>query len=148
MRLDNWQNNLSLFIEEKRNVPFDFPNWNCLFWTIGCVEQVIGQDYLAAYRGQFKTEKGAAKLLRKIDKVDTSQAFLEKYFGEVKPVAFARKGDIVLVDPEETGLDLPADAALFGTVPGICYGTISYFLGENGLVEFETLRLGGSLWVS
>ncbi len=147
-RLDNWQNNLSAFIEERRNEPFDFANWNCMFWVYGCVEAITGQDYLEAYRGQFKTEKGAMKQLKKLDKVSSSQELIEKHFGEPKPVAFARMGDIVLVDPADTDLELPADAELFGAVPGICYGSISYFLSETGLIEVETLRLGQTIWVS
>ena len=147
MRLDNWQNNLSEFLEEKRRVPFDFPTWNCMFFILGGVEAITGIDYASKYKGKFKTELGAAKLLRQIDGVKSSQAFLEKYFGEPKPVAFARHGDIVLVDPAKTELQLPADIELFGTVPGICYGQISFFLGVDGLVETETLRLGQALWV-
>ena len=147
-RLDNWQNNLSAFIEEKRNIGFDFATWNCMFWVLGCANAVIGADYASPYYGKFKSERTAATLLRKLDKVTNSQEFLEKYFGEPKPVAFARMGDIVLVDPADTDLELPADAELFGAVPGVCYGSISYFLSETGLIEVETLRLGQTIWVS
>lgn len=147
-RLDNWQNNLSSLVEAKRSVAFDFPNWNCLMWAASAIEAVKGQDILAAYHGKYKDEKAAARLLRKLDKVSTSQELLEKHLGEPKPVAFARHGDIVLVNPAETGLELPADIELFGPVPGVCYGAISYFVGETGLVEVETLRLGQALWVS
>ena len=147
-RLSNWQNNLSALIIERREVAFDFAHMNCMFWVADAVEAITGEDFLAAYRGKFRTEKGAAKLLRKLDQVGTSQELLIKRFGELQPAAFARMGDIVLVKPDETELDLPADLELFGPVPGICYGTISYFIGENGLVEFETLRLGQAIWVS
>lgn len=147
-RLANWQNNLSSIINERREVGFDFAHMNCMFWVADVVKAITGDDFLAAYRGKFKTEKGAAKLLRKLDGVDTSQELLIKRFGPLQPISFARMGDIVLVKPDETELDLPADLELFGPVPGICYGTASYFLGYDGLVEFETLRLGQAIWVS
>lgn len=147
-RLDNWQTNFSLYLEEKRNVSFDFALWNCLFFAVGAAETITGENPLQRYVGKFKTEKQAAILLRKLDNVSTSEQFLEKYYGEQKPVAFARIGDIVLVDPNETELDLCSDASLFGLVPGVCYGLNSYFLGENGLIDFPTLRLGSTIWVS
>lgn len=147
-RLANWQNNLSELINAKREQPFDFPTWNCLMWAASAIEAVTGEDILAAYHGKYKTEKAAATLLRKLDGVKTSQALLEKHLGEPQPVAFARAGDIVIVDPTDTGLELPADIELFGPVPGVCYGSISYFVGELGLVEVDTLQLGQALWVS
>lgn len=147
-RLDNWQNNLQSLIEESREKPFDFANWNCAFWVSACVEAVTGFDPTEQYKGQFKTEKQAATLLRKLDKVSTTQELFEKHFDEAKPIAFAKMGDIVLCDPADVQLDLPADVTLFGMVPGICYGQFSYFVGELGLVEVETLKLGQAIWVS
>lgn len=148
-RLANWQNNLSSLIEQKRKEPFDFPTWNCLTWAAFAIKAVRGDDILAKYHGKYKTEKGAASLLRKIDKVTSSQALLEKHLGEPRPVAFARMGDIVLLEnPDELHLELPADVKLFGPVPGVCYGQFSFFVGEFGLVEVNTMLLGQALWVS
>lgn len=147
-RLANWQTNLSALIEDKRNEPFDFPKWNCLMWASSGIEAVNGSKILAKYEGKYKTQKAAAKLLRKLDNVTTSQALLEKHLGELRPIAFARHGDIVLADENTGGLVLPADLALFGPVPGVCYGPISYFAGEQGLIDVPTLQLGHCLWVS
>lgn len=147
-RLDNWQNNLHGLIEEHRHTPFDFATWNCAFWVSACNEAVVGFDPTAEYKGKFKTEKQAAVLLRKLDKVSTTQELFEKRFSEARPIAFAKMGDIVLVDPAAALLDLPADVDLFGAVPGICYGQLSYFVGEHGLIEVETLKLGQAIWVS
>ncbi len=148
MRLDNWQSNLSSLIEAKRNEPFDFPNHNCLMWAFSGIKAVTGKDLSLPYRGKYKDEKAAALLLRRVDNVETSKQLLVKKLGKVRPIAFARHGDIVLVDAKRAGLELPADIRLFGPVPGICYGSISYFVGETGLVQVETLRLGQTIWVS
>lgn len=147
-RLDNWQTNLSTYLEEKRNIPFDFATWNCMFFAVGAAEAITGENPLQRYVGKFKTEKQAAIMLRKLDKVSSSLEFLEKYFAESKPIAFARIGDIVLVDASETEMALCSDGELFGLVPGVCYGSTSFFLGENGLIDFPTLRLGSTIWVS
>ncbi len=148
-RLDNWQNNLSSLIEQKRNIPFDFPTWNCLMWAGKGIEAVSGNNPVVHHNGKYKTEKAAATFLRKTDKVNTTQALLEKHLKtKAQPIAFARMGDIVLVNPDTIELDLPADIKLFGPVPGVCYGSISFFLGEDGLVEVNTFLLGQAIWVS
>lgn len=148
-RLANWQNNLSELIEANRHKPFDFKNHNCLMWAMNGIEVVIGEDYFSEYRGKYKSETEAVKLLKKIDDVTTSKELIELKLGQkLQPTAFARMGDIVLASDELDGLDLPTDCRLFGPVPGICYGTISYFVGFDGLIEVETLRLSGTLWVS
>lgn len=146
-RLDNWQNELQLFIAENQNKPFDFASWNCMFWVLACIEVVTGVDKAAQYKGKFKSERTAATLLRKLDDVSNSLEFLEKHFGNTRPIGLARMGDIVLVDPANVDIDLPHDIDLFGVVPGICYGNNSYFLGKAGLIEVETLRLGQTIWV-
>lgn len=149
MRLNDWQSRLSMTIHARREVPFDFANWNCLMWAADAIIACKGEDVLANYRGKYKDEKSAARLLRRIDGVKTSQSFLEKKLGiKARAIAFARPGDIVLVNPSEAELELPADIDLFGLVPGICYGSISYFVGKDGLVEVPTLTLGQALWVS
>ncbi len=148
-RLDNWQNNLSELIEAKRNEPFSFPSHNCLMFVLDAVKAVTGQDYSKNYRGKYKTEKQAASMLRKVDNVKTTQQLLELKLNQtLQPISFARMGDIVLINPLEASLDLPTDIKLFGLVPGVCYGEFSYFVAEQGLIQVETLKLGGTLWVS
>ena len=148
MRKENWQNDLSSYLDSVRHTPFDFPTHNCLMFVFGAIEAITGQDLGEPYRGKYKDERSAARLLRKTDNVKTSEELLEKHFGEPKPLAFARLGDIVFVDPLNAELELPSDIDLFGPVPGICYGSVSFFVGENGLLQFETLRLDKTLWVS
>ena len=141
-RLDNWQTNLSDLIRKREAEPFDIVSFNCLMWALEGIEAVIGDDYYKPFRGKFKTAKGAAKILRAKGKVDTSAAYLEALLGEQKHMAFVRKGDIVVADVSDPALILPSDVALFGPPVGICYGEISYFVGETGLVSLQTLQLG------
>lgn len=148
-RLNDWQTNLSFLLEAKRNEPFSFPTHNCLMFCLDAIEAVTGNDHSIAYSGKYQTEKQAAAMLRKIDKVKTTQQLLELKLNQtLQPISFARMGDIVLTDGLDVGIQLPTDIKLFGLVPGVCYGQFSYFVGEQGLVQTETLRLGGTLWVS
>lgn len=149
MRLPNWQSNLSQLIRDKRASPFDFAKWNCLMWAFADIIAVTGIDHGLDYRNMYSTEKGALKLLRKVDGVKTPQQLLMFKLGqELQHIGLARHGDIVFVEPEQVGLGLLCDMTTFGPVPGVCYGQLSYFLGQDGLVEFETLRLSGAIWVS
>lgn len=147
-RLANWQTNLSSLIELRRHQLFHFPSHNCGLWALEAIEAITGNNHIELYKNKFKTEKGAAKLLRQVDKVSSTQEMLQKVLGcEPQPIAFARMGDIVIAN-ETTALGLPGDMILFGHVPGVCYGSISFFVGEFGLVQIDTLQLGNTLWVS
>jgi len=141
-RLDNWQTNLSELLKSRMAEPFHIERFNCLMWGFEAVQAVTGVDHYAPFRGKFKTAKGAAKVLRQVGQAETSVELLERLFGEKKPLAFARRGDIVAADVATLGLSLPSDVELFGPAIGVAYGLNSYFLGENGLVPVETLKLG------
>ena len=144
-RLDNWQTNLSQLIESKRQEPFNFPTWNCLLWALESIKAVTGNDYSLEFGGTYTNELGAAKLFKK-QNLAGSQEFLEKHLNnQAKPIAFARQGDIVFTDNVEL---MPTDIKLFGFVPGVCYGAVSFFVGEFGLIQLETLQLGSAIWVS
>lgn len=147
-RLDDWQSNLTNLINDNRNKPFDFPTYNCLLWAMAGIKAVTGKDLAKAYIGKIPNEKAGALALRHNDNVKTSEELLSKYLGQFQAIAFARLGDIVFLSPTNGEYELPADLKLFGPVPGICYGTLSYFLGEQGLVEIPTLQLDKALWVS
>lgn len=147
-RLINWQTNLSALIEAKRAEPFDFTKHNCLMWAFDAVKAVTGEDFSLDYRGKYKNEKIAALMLRKIDDVKTPKELLIKKLGKTKPIGFSKIGDIVLVNPNKAGLELAGNIRLFGEVPGVCYGQTSFFVGEFGLIQIETLRLGSTICLS
>lgn len=147
-RLDNWQTNLSQLIEEKRKEPFEFGTFDCSLWAGFAVEAVTGTNLYAPYLGKYTTALGALRKLKQNDDVSKPVEFFQKHFGEIQPIAFARKGDIVLAYTGNEQIDLPLEFEEFGPTIGICYGHTSLFLGEDGLVEVETLKLDACLWVS
>jgi hypothetical protein len=147
-RIDDWQTKLAEFLDKAESKSFDFPTWNCAIFVADAVKVQIRRDLLKGIRGKFENEIGASKQLRRIFNVNTVQElFRQKLDTPLKPVAFARVGDIVFAG-DAAPFDLPIDIKMFGPVPGICYGQQSYFLGENKLIKVETLSLGSTLWVS
>lgn len=150
MRHENWQTRLTDIIHSREQEPFDFPTFNCLTLAMDGIEAVTGEDYFKAYRGKYKTETQAKRLLKNVDNVKTSQELIVLKLGNpaLQPVAFARLGDIVFIDEASEELGDVADVKLFGPIPGICYGANSYFVGEHGLVQLSTLRLSSAIWVS
>jgi len=141
-RLDNWQTNLSDLIRKRETEPFDIVKFNCLMWALEAVEAITGEDHYLPFRNKFKTTKGAAKILRTVGKVESSADYLETLLGERKHIAFVRKGDIIVTDYQDPLLTLPNDLELFGSPVGVCYGELSYFVGDVGLVSVNTLQLG------
>lgn len=149
MRQEDWPTELSSLIERRMDCPFDFPEFNCLMFAFETIEAMIGEDLSGDYRGKYKSEAEAKKLLKKVDNVSTSQELLIKKLGqELKPIAFGRMGDIIFLNEKVAELGDTAGVDLFGPIPGVCYGTVSYFVGEFGLVPLPTLQMSSALWVS
>lgn len=148
MRLDNWQTRLGEVIEANKEKPFDFATHNCLLWAGLVTEAVTGKNIAEEAIGNSATEAAGYRFLVKRLKSATVFDFLQRELGTVEQsVAFARTGDIVFLDPVNLPeFDIKAGGK-FGIVPGVCYGQKSYFLGELGLVEVQTLRLDCALWV-
>lgn len=139
-RLDNWQSNLSELIESKRETAFVWGEFDCTQLAFMAIEAVIGVDHSGPYRGKYKTAAGALKILRKVGKVETPVQLIEGILGEPQAIAFARKGDIVTAIPNDE-LTMPSAIDVFGPVLGVCYGARSFFVGEHGLIEVDTLKL-------
>lgn len=136
----DWQSRLSEAVAKDRFGPFVWGETDCTQRAFDAISAVIDVDYGALYRGNYSDAKGALRILRKVDKVKTPAELMAKWFGETKPIAFARKGDIVTCDPAAVGFDLQDGTAAFGPPIGVCYGHWSYFTGPDGRIEIETLN--------
>lgn len=146
-RLDNWQTNLTNLAHEKQNEPFKFGTFDCSLWAMLAIEQVNGLNMFKKYLGKYSTGRGALRKLVTVDGVVQPIELFEKYLGERKPIGLARKGDIVFTaSPDIAGM--PSDLEVFGPVIGVCFGRFSKFVGETELIDIDTFKLDGSLWVS
>lgn len=118
-RKNNWPAALALFFEEKRHQPFAWGKNDCALFAADWLAILMGTDYAAAQRGTYDTALGAARLLQErgglegiVDATGYARA----------PVAFARRGDLVLFDMPD------------GPTLGVCAGKHSVFAGGECIV--------------
>lgn len=98
MRFEDWD--VRLFAELARHsaMPMRWGISDCAWLALDCARAISGADPWKDQHGAYSTEKGAAKMLRKLGFPDLGTGFATE-FPEVAP-AMARRGDIgtVLLD--------------------------------------------------
>lgn len=146
MRHIDWQTRLAELIETNRDKPFDFVEHNCLLWAGKGILAVTGKNPVKV-AGQYTDEKSALRLKKELKVAGVPDYLARVLEQEPRPIAFARQGDIVFANVDADDLEVMRGDK-FGNVPGVCYGSVSFFLGEFGLISYETLRLDSTLWVS
>lgn len=96
-RKDNWQQIFVEFLQESQNegVVCDWEFFNCTSWVCDGIEAITGVDLYAPYRGRSNSIASAWRMIKEagfksLDDIIASQ------LPEI-PVAFAQRGDMVLV---------------------------------------------------
>ena len=120
-RLSDWETRLHDYLASMANAEHVYGVSDCALFASGAVLAMTNCDPAAEFRGKYKTELGAARVLRKIGAGDLESTFDAK-FTEIGP-AFAQRGDLIW-DGENVG---------------VCFGAFAFFMGaqdgENGLVR-------------
>jgi hypothetical protein len=120
-RASDWETRLHDYLASMANAKHVYGETDCALFASGAVLAMTDYDPAAEFRGKYKTELGAARVLRKIGNGDLESTFDAK-FPEMG-VAFARRGDIVWD----------------GQNAGICFGAFGFFMGaediDDGLVR-------------
>jgi hypothetical protein len=120
MRLTGWELRLADEVSAARDKAFEWGAHDCATWAFDVRKSLTGEDAAAAWRGKYKTEAGAARVLRKM-KCQTVEDLARSILGDPLPtVLFAQRGDILLGG---------AERAL-----GVCIGLDGLFLQPAGLV--------------
>jgi hypothetical protein len=99
-RLPDWPERLAAFLRESADKPFEWGTNDCALRACSAVEAITGTDIAAALRGRYKTELGAARVMRRFAgnlEAVAEQIAYEFAIREVTPL-FARRGDVVLLD--------------------------------------------------
>jgi hypothetical protein len=122
MRVPDWAEALDRLIDERAGKPFAWGSHDCALWAADAVLAQTGQDFGAPFRGKYRSVAGSLRALKEHgagDLVSTITAAL----GEPVPVAWAGRGDIVMLDGGA----------------GVCIGRDALFVGDNGLEARRTL---------
>ena len=116
VRRVDWQPRLAAFLDEARGRAFDWNGWDCCHFVGDAVLAMSDTDPLADYRGDYETEAGAWAALDARD--GNLRAACKRVFGAMRPAAFARRGDAVM---------LAGNLSI-----GICMGGQAVFASPDG----------------
>lgn len=120
MRIQGWEKILADKIEAARHTPFHWGEHDCCLWAADVVQGLTGMDYMADFRGRYKNEFGALKLIKALE-LTLEEAVSTRLTST--DIMFARRGDVLL-----------KSGAL-----GICSGSEGYFVTPSGLTAIKTL---------
>jgi hypothetical protein len=119
MRQDGWEVRLADAVDAVRNAPFQWGQHDCATWAADVRLALTGQDAAAAWRGRYKSERGALRAMRRMG-FSTLEAGVTGLLGAPLPTPLlAQRGDVVL----------------HGEALGVCIGATGLFLGPDGLTE-------------
>jgi len=125
-RKSNWPSLLTLFIEEKKNLPFEWGQNDCCMFTAEWICILTGQypETAKKLRGTYNTSEGAAKIIEAIGGVEIilqKEADLKGW--KSCPIAFAQRGDLALIDTDN------------GPSLGVVIGASVIYAGRLGCIE-------------
>lgn len=121
MRLEGWEVRLAKAIEAARDTPFEWGQHDCATWVSDVRRDLTGLDAAAEWRSRYRTERGAARMMRRLGWQRISDGVTGVLGAPLATPLLAQRGDVVLAG---------ADDAL-----GVCLGAVAVFLAPDGLTE-------------
>jgi len=94
MRLDNWPQLLTQYIESKRNTPFAWGTADCCQFIAGAIAATTGEDPSVAF-GSYEDEAGAQALL---DGFGGLEGLITAALGGPMAAAQMGRGDVCIAD--------------------------------------------------
>ncbi|MDG9890554.1 DUF6950 family protein [Pseudomonas juntendi] len=92
MRYRDWPTRLHETIQAAFERPFLWGEFDCCLFVADCAAAICGVDPAKEYRGRYKTEIGAKRVIASTH--GSVEAVLDTYFERID-VQFAQRGDIV-----------------------------------------------------
>lgn len=128
-RIDLWEGRLASLIDKARDTSFEWGKHDCALFAADGVQALTGFDPASPYRGRYRSEKEAGKILSKVGGLIGLMETVAESQGwrSVEPL-FAQRGDVVMAEVD-------------GLMPlGVCTGSHFAFLMEpKGLVELDVM---------
>ncbi len=122
MRRQGWENMLAAHVADARARPFVWGQHDCALWCAQWVLICTGRNHVDDWKGLYSTEEELNALLASRGYAD--HIAVADSLAEQKPLAFARRGD-VLLHPS-------------GTL-GICVGSHGIFVTQFGVIAEATM---------
>lgn len=101
-RREGWEHQLADFVVSARSRVFQYGSFDCCSMPCAAALEIVGVDPLAPFRGRYKSERGAVRIIRG---AGGFVQLIEKIMSDVSApeiaVNFARRGDILLVTDTE-----------------------------------------------
>lgn len=140
-RIEGWRTALNEHINAHMDTVFSHDieeGLDCARWTGSAKRVVTGQSYPLLEKAKYKSVAGSVNYLTRHGCTKLEE-LTDKVLGERYPISFAGAGDAVLADL--TKLKLDGGLPQIGLSLGICNGSVSYFVGDKGLIRVPTLAL-------
>lgn len=134
-RKSDWEQRYNDYLASVVDKPHEYGSHDCLLHVANGIKAITGKDYGRGHRGKYNSALGAAKHLKK-HKADSPEQYLDNLFPE-KPIGFAQRGDVVLVEVE--GQRLPGLVDLEGDEAAV--------VGENVQGHEGLFRVPRAYWV-
>jgi hypothetical protein len=129
VRVYNWWEALIQCIEDHRHTPLKWGEWDCCQFAAACVLAMTGIDYRDQFPA-YASEKDALRIIAGFGSVD---ALISSVLGKSKPVAFAKRGDIIMIE------------AGAGPAVGVCLGVMCAVMGVEQM-EFMACAGATAAW--
>ena len=101
-------------IEDHRETPLKWGEWDCCQFAASCVLAMTGTDYREAFP-KYESERDALRIIADFGSVEV---LISSVLGDTKPVAFTKRGDIVMIEAgagPAVGVYLRVVCAVMGT---------------------------------
>ena len=113
--------NLNKLIAEKEHEPFQWGTWDCCIFAADIVLAMTGEDQISEFRDAYDSKYTAMVALRELGSGTLYETIRSK-LGDPIPLTRARRGDIVFQKKN----------------CGVCLGSLSAFLSEDGIILSDT----------
>lgn len=122
---------LSEWLISCQQKPFKWGQWDCAIFVSEWLTSQGYADFTENYKNRYKSPKGAATYLQKTWNTTKLENVVDQLLGQRKSITFAKAGDVVCKTLSNDAL---------GKSLGICNGSVSWFLSDDGLVQIPTLE--------
>jgi hypothetical protein len=113
-RRPDWERRLNAWLRAYAATPHSYGRHDCMVGlAAGVIRAVTGADPARGHRGKYGSKRAAALYLKRVFGVETPADLLDQLL-PARPVAKARRGDLVLTDDGVPAVVLAGKAAFIG----------------------------------